>query len=103
MDPSTAAPGGASFVELTHTRSSHYRELEATVHYTLREHDQVSASYIWNRARGDLNSLSDVAIPFAAPVIGPNVCGILPRMFRIVPLRGAFLLCLVNSRRVLSQ
>jgi hypothetical protein len=78
VDPSTAAPGGAPSMGLTNTGSAHYRELEATVHYTLREHDQVSASYIWNRARGDLNSLSNVAIPFAAPVIRPYVYGMLP-------------------------
>jgi hypothetical protein len=78
VDPFTAAPGGDSFMGLTNTGSSHYRELEATAHYTFREHDQVNASYIWSRARGDLNSLSNVAIPFAAPVIRPNVYGILP-------------------------
>ncbi len=78
VEPFTAASGGASFMALTNTGSSHYRELEATAHYTLREHDQVNVSYIWSRARGDLNSLSNVAIPFAAPVIRPNVYGILP-------------------------
>ena len=78
VDPFTAASGGSSFMGLTNTGSSHYRELEATVHYALREHNQVNASYIWSRARGDLNSLSNVAIPFAAPVIRPNVYGILP-------------------------
>jgi Carboxypeptidase regulatory-like domain len=76
--PFTSTTDGPSFMGLTNTGSSHYRELEATAHYTLREHDQVNASYIWSRARGDLNSLSNVAIPFAAPVIRPNVYGILP-------------------------
>ncbi|HWY42695.1 MAG TPA: carboxypeptidase regulatory-like domain-containing protein [Candidatus Sulfotelmatobacter sp.] len=78
VNPFTAASGGQSFMALTNTGSSHYRELEATTHYTLREHDQVNVSYIWSRARGDLNSLSNIAIPFAAPVIRPNVYGILP-------------------------
>ena len=78
VQPFTAAPGAESFMGLTNTGSSHYRELEATGHYTLREHDQVNVSYIWSRARGDLNSLSNIAIPFAAPVIRPNVYGILP-------------------------
>ena len=78
VQPFTATPGGESFMGLTNTGSSHYREMEASVHYTLREHDQVNASYVWSRARGDLNSLSNVAIPFAAPVIRPNVYGILP-------------------------
>jgi hypothetical protein len=78
VEPFTAVPGVESYMGLTNTGSSRYRELEATANYTLREHDQVNASYIWSRARGDLNSLSSVAIPFAAPVIRPNVYGILP-------------------------
>jgi hypothetical protein len=78
VNPFTAASGGQSFMALTNTGSSHYHELEATTHYTLREHDQVNVSYIWSRARGVLNSLSNIAIPFAAPVIRPNVYGILP-------------------------
>jgi Carboxypeptidase regulatory-like domain len=78
VDPFTGVPGGESFMGLTNTGSSHYRELETTLHYTLREHDQVNASYIWSRARGDLNNLSNVAIPFAAPVIRPDLYGILP-------------------------
>jgi hypothetical protein len=33
---------------------------------------------IFGAGRGDLNNLSNVMIPFAAPVIRPNVYGILP-------------------------
>jgi hypothetical protein len=78
VQPFTSTTGGESFMALTNTGSSHYRELEATLHYTMREGDQVNASYIWSQARGDLNSLSNVFIPFAAPVIRPDVYGILP-------------------------
>jgi hypothetical protein len=78
VDPFTGAPGTPSYLGLTNTGSSHYRELETTVHYNFRERDQMNASYIWSRARGDLNSLSNVFIPFAAPVIRPDVYGILP-------------------------
>jgi len=78
VEPFTATTGGDSFIGLTNTGSSHYREMEATAHYTLRERDQVNVSYIWSRARGDLNSLSSIYIPFAAPVIRPNAYGILP-------------------------
>jgi hypothetical protein len=77
VNPFTSATGGPSFEGLTNTGSSHYREMEASGHYTLREHDQINVSYIWSRARGDLNSLSNVYIPFAAPVIRPDVYGIL--------------------------
>jgi len=78
VNPFTSLTGGPSVMGLTNTGSSHYRELETTLHYDFHERDQVNFSYIWSRARGDLNSLSNVAIPFAAPVIRPNVYGILP-------------------------
>ena len=78
VQPFTSPTGGTSYMGLTNTGSSHYKELEATIHYDFREHDQLNASYIWSESRGDLNSLSSVAIPFAAPIIRPNQYGILP-------------------------
>ncbi|HTB91406.1 MAG TPA: carboxypeptidase regulatory-like domain-containing protein [Candidatus Sulfotelmatobacter sp.] len=78
VNPFTSTTGGPSFEGLTNTGSSHYREVEATGRYSLREHDLVNISYIWSRSRGDLNSLSSVYVPFAAPVIRPDVYGILP-------------------------
>ena len=78
VQPFTATPGADSYIGLTNTGSSHYREFETTIHYSFRERDQVSASYIWSQSRGDLNSLSQVFVPFAAPVIRPDVYGILP-------------------------
>jgi hypothetical protein len=77
VQPFTAAvPTDESFMALTNTGASRYEELETSVHYTFRDSDQVKASYIWSRARGDLNNLSNVMIPFAAPVFRPNVYGI---------------------------
>lgn len=79
INPFIAPAGGNSFLGLANTGSSHYRETEATVHYRFRERNQVNASYIWSRLRGDLNNLSSVLIPFEQPVIRPNVYGILPQ------------------------
>jgi hypothetical protein len=76
--PFTAAPGQTSFLGLSNNGSSRYREWESTVHFTVHENNEVNASYIWSRTRGDLNNLSAVSIPFAQPVIRPNVYGILP-------------------------
>ena len=76
--PFTAAPGSQSFLGLTNTGSNHYREVETTAHFSLRGSNEVRTSYIWSRTRGDLNNLSSVLIPFAEPVIRPNVYGILP-------------------------
>jgi len=72
-----AAPTDNSYMGLTNTGASKYEELEASAQFKFRESDQVKASYIWSRARGDLNNLSNVMIPFAAPVFRPNVNGIL--------------------------
>ena len=78
VEPFTAAsPTDESFLGLTNTGSSEYHELEASVHYNFGDSDQFKASYIWSYARGDLNSLSSVMIPFAAPVFRPDVYGIL--------------------------
>jgi len=78
VQPFTAvASANESFMGLTNTGASRYEELEATAHYTFRDSDQIKASYIWSKARGDLNNLSNVMIPFAAPVFRPNVYGIL--------------------------
>jgi hypothetical protein len=78
VNPFTGAPGENSFLGLTNNGSSHYREVETTVRFTVHQNNEVNASYIWSRNRGDLNNLSDVMIPFLAPVIRPNVYGILP-------------------------
>ena len=78
VSPYTSTIGGPSFMALANTGSSHYRELESTLHYAFAERDQVNVSYIWSQARGDLNSLSSIFIPFAAPVVRPAVYGILP-------------------------
>ncbi len=78
VNPFTGVAGQDSFLGLTNTGSSHYREIESTVRFTVREKNEVNASYIWSRNRGDLNNLSDVMIPFLQPVIRPNVYGILP-------------------------
>lgn len=78
INPFTGVPGQNSFLGLTNTGSSHYREIESTVRFTVLQRHEVNASYIWSRNRGDLNNLSDVMIPFLQPVIRPNVYGILP-------------------------
>jgi hypothetical protein len=78
VNPFTAAAGQDSFLGLTNTGSSHYREIESTVRFTVHEHHEVNASYIWSRTQGDLNNLSDAMIPFLEPVIRPNVYGVLP-------------------------
>lgn len=78
LNPFTGAPGANSYLGLTNTGSSRYREFASTLRFAIHEHNEVNASYVWSRTRGDLNNLSDVMIPFLQPVIRPNVYGILP-------------------------
>ncbi len=78
VDPFTAPAGAESFLALANTGSSHYREVETTLHFTVHGNNEVNASYIRSQTRGDLNNLSSVFIPFQQPVIRPNVYGILP-------------------------
>ena len=79
LNPFTNTLGGTSFLGLMNNGSSTYREFENTVHFSIGERHEVNASYIWSRTRGDLNNLSNVLIPFAEPVIRPNVYGVLPQ------------------------
>ena len=78
VEPFTGALNQPSYLGLTNRGSSLYHEMAVTLDYKFRRTDQVKATYIWSQARGSLNSLSSVMIPFAAPVIRPDVYGILP-------------------------
>ena len=77
VNPTVAAPGAPSLLGLADTGGSHYHELEATLHYKTSERSEFNVSYIRSRARGDLNTLADVFVPFEQPVIRPNVSGTL--------------------------
>jgi hypothetical protein len=67
-----------SVLALTNTGFSRYHRVEATVNARPFEHANLNVSYVWSRARGDLNALSDTFVPFEQPVIRQNVSGILP-------------------------
>src|SRR5207302_2038369 len=75
ITPLAAASGAASVLGLANTGGSHYHELEATLHYRPSERNEVNVSYVRSHARGDLNTLSDVFVPFEQPVIRPDVSG----------------------------
>jgi len=70
--------GTAGLLGLFHTGQANYHEFEATLHFRPVQHADLNVSYIWSRARGDLNTVSSVFLPFEQPVIRPNVSGILP-------------------------
>jgi hypothetical protein len=71
-------PGADPVLLLTNTGAARYDEFESTVRIRASEKADVSASYVHSLGRGDLNSLSDVFVPFEQPVIRPNVYANLP-------------------------
>jgi len=63
---------------LSNIGSSRYHELETTLRFKVREHADLNISYVESLARGDLNTLSAVNVPFEEPVIRPNFFSTLP-------------------------
>jgi hypothetical protein len=63
---------------LSNTGSSRYHELETTLRFKIRERADFNISYVNSLARGDLNTLSSVFVPFEQPVIRPNFFATLP-------------------------
>ena len=76
MNPIPNAIGSSSILAVSNSGRSQYHEFEVTVHFQLPDRSELNVSYIWSRTRGDLNTLSDISIPFEQPVIRPNVSGI---------------------------
>jgi hypothetical protein len=76
VDPILPASGTIGVLALTNTGTSQYRQAELTAHYRPSERADVNLTYVWSRARGDLNALSDTFVPVQAPVIRPNAYGI---------------------------
>jgi len=77
VDP-RVLPGAGSTLLLTNTGAVRYHEFESTLRFHPTERGELNISYVRSRARGDLNTLSDVFVPFEQPVIRPNVYASLP-------------------------
>ena len=71
INPLYNAPSGPLML-LSNTGSSRYHELETTLRFKVRENADFNISYVNSLARGDLNTLSSVFVPFEQPVIRPN-------------------------------
>lgn len=70
--------GGESFLTLSNSGVSRYHEIEATFHLQPVRRADLNLSYIWSRTRGDLDTSSEIFVPFERPVIQPNVFGVAP-------------------------
>jgi hypothetical protein len=78
VDPVPNVFGSVGLMGLFSAGQANYHELEATLHFQPVHHADLNVSYIWSRARGDLNTVANTFLPFEQPVIRPNVYGILP-------------------------
>jgi hypothetical protein len=70
--------GTAGLLGLFPTGEANYHEFEATLHFQPIRRADLNVSYIWSHARGDLNTVPNIFLPFEQPIIRPNVSGILP-------------------------
>lgn len=73
-DPNTGT--GAYLLE--GTGQSRYRQFETTARLRLGEERELFASYVYSRARGDLNDFGTYLSTFPTPIIRPNYFGDLP-------------------------
>ena len=71
INPMAASSAGPALL-LTPHGASVYNEFESTLHFRLPGSSEVNLSYVYSKARGDLNSLPQVFVPFEQPVIVPN-------------------------------
>jgi hypothetical protein len=71
-------PGTSPLLLLTNNGGSRYHEFEATVRLRPREGADLNVSYVHSLAQGDINSLTQVFVPFEEPVIRPNFYADLP-------------------------
>ena len=71
-------PGSQPILLLTNTGGSRYHELETTLRVRASERADVNFSYVYSLARGDLNTLTFLYVPFEQPVIRPNFYADLP-------------------------
>jgi hypothetical protein len=63
---------------LSNQGASRYREFEATLRVRPSPKADFNISYVNSQARGDLNTMSSVYVPYEQPVIQPNLFGTLP-------------------------
>ncbi len=57
---------------------SRYRQVEATARWRVDDDRELNFSYVYSRARGDLNDFADFLNAVQAPIIRPNFFGDLP-------------------------
>lgn len=77
LNPQLSAPNNPVLL-MTNTGGSRYHEFESTLRVRPTEKIDFNMSYVSSLARGDLNTLTSIYIPFEQPVIRPNFFATLP-------------------------
>jgi len=77
VDP-LVPPTGEPILLLTNTGGMRYHEFESTLRFRASDKADVNFSYVRSLARGDLNTLTSIYVPFEQPVIRPNRYADLP-------------------------
>jgi hypothetical protein len=71
--PWDEGPNADTVLGLSHTGDSRYREFQAGLHYRLGQRGDLNVTYLRSQAKGSLNTLSNIYVPFEQPIIRPNV------------------------------
>jgi Carboxypeptidase regulatory-like domain len=77
VNPEHLTNGTNAFL-LSDQGSSQYNELDATTRWQAGEKADVNLAYVHSAARGDLNTLGQLYVPFEQPVIQPDFFAALP-------------------------
>jgi hypothetical protein len=77
LDPEILSPSDAVLL-LSNRGGSRYHEFAATLRVRPSPKADINISYVSSQARGDLNTLSSVYVPYEEPVIRPNFIATLP-------------------------
>lgn len=77
VDPEVLTPTNG-YLLLSNLGKSRYHEFETTLRVRPTAKMDFNISYVHSQARGDLNTMSAVYVPFEQPVIHPNLFGTLP-------------------------
>jgi hypothetical protein len=72
VNPLPRSAGSSSYMALSNSGVSRYHEFGATLRLQPFRQSDLKFSYIWSRNRGDLNTSSEIFVPFEQPVIRPN-------------------------------
>ncbi len=77
VNPESLANGTNAFL-LSDGGTARYHEFEVATRYRVRERADMNLAYVHSVARGDLNTLSQLYVPFEQPVIHPDLFANLP-------------------------